>query len=76
MDAYSFLNRLKNDITENGETVNAGYISGGIFSLDGAHLTAKGNAFTANEYIKAINAYYKSSIPLLDTKLYKGVVQE
>jgi lysophospholipase L1-like esterase len=76
VDAFSFLNKLKNGITENGETVDASYISGGIFSLDGAHLTAKGNAFTANEYIKAINAYYKTSIPLLDTKLYKGVVAE
>jgi GDSL-like Lipase/Acylhydrolase len=76
MDAFSFLNKLKVGITENGEAVDASYLNGGIFSLDGAHLTPKGNAFTANEYIKAINAYYKSSIPLLDTKLYKGVVVE
>ena len=76
MDAFSFLNKLKNDITENGETVNATYISGGIFSLDGAHLTAKGNAFTANEYIKAINAFYKTNLALLNTKLYNGVVAE
>ncbi len=76
MDAFAFLNKLKAGITENGESVDASYLNGGIFSLDGAHLTAKGNAFTANEYIKAINAYYKSSIPVLDTKLYKGVVVE
>lgn len=73
MDAFSFLNRLKKGITENGETVDASYLSGGIFSLDGTHLTPKGYAFTANEYIKAINTYYKSNVPLLDTKLYKGV---
>lgn len=76
MDSFTFLNKLKAGITENGETVDAGYISGGIFSLDGAHLTAKGYAFTANEFIKAINAKYNSNIPLLDTKLYKGVVVE
>lgn len=76
VDAYSFLNKLKIGISDNGEFVDSGYISGGIFSLDGAHLTAKGNAYTANEYIKAINTYYKSNIPLLDTKLYKGVVPE
>jgi hypothetical protein len=76
MDAYSFLNKVKAGFSENGDTVDASYISGGIFSLDGAHLTAKGNAFTANEYIRAINSFYKTSIPLLDTKLYKGVVVE
>lgn len=76
MDSFSFLNKLKTGISENGETVDASYISGGIFSLDGAHLTAKGYAFTANEFIKAINSKYKSSIPLLDTKLYKGVAVE
>lgn len=76
MDAYSYLNKIKTGVSENGDNVTAAYISGGIFSLDGAHLTAKGNAFTANEYIKTINSYYKTSIPLLDTKLFKGVVVE
>ncbi len=76
MDAYSYLNKLKTGISENGDEVTSAYISGGIFSLDGAHLTAKGNAFTANEFIKAINTYYKTNIPTLDTKLYKGVVAE
>jgi GDSL-like Lipase/Acylhydrolase len=76
MDAYSFLNKVKAGFSENGDTVDASFISGGVFSLDGAHLTAKGNAFAANEYIRAINSYYKTSIPLLDTKLYKGVAVE
>lgn len=76
MDSFSFLNKLKNGITENGDTFDSSYISGGIFSLDGAHLTAKGNAVTANEFIKAVNIFYKTNIPLLDTKLYKGVVVE
>ena len=73
MDANSFLKKLKGGYTENGETVSSDFITGGIFSLDGAHLTPKGYAFTANEFIKAINSHYKTTVPLLDTKLYKGV---
>ncbi len=73
MDANSFLKKLKGGYTENGETVSSDFITGGIFSLDGAHLTAKGYAYTANEFIRAINLHYKTTIPLLDTKLYKGV---
>jgi GDSL-like Lipase/Acylhydrolase len=76
LDSFAFLNKLKAGITENGETVDLGFISGGIFSVDGAHLTPKGNAFAANEYLKVINNFYKTNIPLLDTKLYKGVVAE
>lgn len=76
MDSFAFMEKLKNGVNENGDEVNTAYLSGGFFSLDGAHLTPKGYAFTANEFAKAINAYYKTKIPLLDTKLYKGVVVE
>jgi hypothetical protein len=76
LDTNILFNKLKSGISENGESVDLAFISGGIFSIDGAHLTAKGNAYTANEYLKLINSFYKLQLPLLDTKLYKGVVAE
>ena len=45
-------------------TFNAGYISGGIFSFDGFHLTDIGYMFFANEYIRTINQSYGTEIPL------------
>ncbi len=45
-------------------TITPAFISGGFFSLDGFHLTDIGYLLFANEYIKAINAGYKTQIPL------------
>lgn len=44
--------------------VNNSFIRGGLFSLDGVHLTDIGYALMANEFIKAINSGYKTKIPL------------
>ncbi len=44
------------------------FISGGLFSLDGVHLTPRGYGTIANQFIKAINAGYKANIPLLDVR--------
>ena len=45
-------------------TFNASYLTGGIFSYDGFHLTDIGYLFFANEYIRTINAAYHTDIPL------------
>ena len=73
-DSYDFLNKLQSGMFVNGVFVNSTYITGGIFSLDGVHLTPRGNALTANEFIKAINTKYSTAIPLLDISAYKGVL--
>ncbi|MCU1347190.1 MAG: hypothetical protein JWO56_220 [Acidobacteria bacterium] len=44
--------------------LTSSYISGGLFSLDGVHLTDIGYTLFANEYIKAINRGYSAGIPL------------
>ncbi len=49
-------------ITSNGYTVNASYVTGGAFSLDGVHPSPRGYALIANEFIKAINAKYGSNL--------------
>lgn len=73
-DAYTFLNNIKqSDLVVNGVSVNSNYISGGLFSLDGVHLTPRGYAIVANEFIKAINAKYGSTIPLANVSDYNGV---
>ena len=40
------------------------YITGGLFSLDGFHMTDLGYTLFANQYIRAINAAYGTNIPL------------
>ncbi len=73
-DAYTFLNNIKqNGLVVDGVSVNSGYISGGLFSLDGVHLTPRGYAIVANEFIKAINGKYGSSIPAVNISDYNGV---
>lgn len=43
-----------------------------IFSLDGLHFNSRGNAFAANEFIRAINQHFHAKIPLLSINNYKG----
>jgi lysophospholipase L1-like esterase len=40
------------------------FITGGLFSLDGVHLTDIGYTLFANEYIKAINSGYGTHVPV------------
>jgi len=73
-DAFTFLDNVqKNGLLENGISLNSSYISGGLFSLDGIHLTPRGYAIVANEFIKAINTTYGSSISTVDVASYPGV---
>ncbi|UOE47124.1 SGNH/GDSL hydrolase family protein [Mucilaginibacter sp. SMC90] len=73
-DAYTFLQNIKlNGLVVNGVNINSNYISGGLFSLDGVHLTPRGYAIVANEFIKAINDKYGSSIPQVNISDYNGI---
>jgi hypothetical protein len=73
-DAFTFLNDIKaHGILVDGVSASSSYISGGIFSLDGVHLTPRGYALVANEYIKAINKTYNASIPMVNISAYRGV---
>jgi hypothetical protein len=74
VDVNSFFNKVKNGFIYNGVTVNAGFVSGGFYSLDGLNLTPRGNAFLANEFIKSINDKYHSIIPQLDAMKYPAVI--
>jgi hypothetical protein len=73
-DAFAFLNDVKlHGLLINGVSLNSNYISGGIFSLDGVHLTPRGYAIVANQFISAINKQYNANIPATDITAYRGV---
>lgn len=72
-DTYAYFNQVKTGLTVQGIGINAAFISGGAFSLDGIHLTPRGNAVIANVFIDAINAKYGSTIPTIDVTQYRGV---
>lgn len=60
-------------ISFDGVKYTAKFVTGGTFSLDGVHLTGRGYALIANEFIKAINAKYKSTLPQVNPNNYSGI---
>jgi len=60
-------------IQYNGVNYSTTFVTGGSFSLDGVHLTGKGYAVIANEFIKAINDKYKSNLRQVNPNNYSGV---
>jgi hypothetical protein len=74
VDVNAFYKRIKTGIVYNGIAINAEFVKGGMFSLDGLQLNPLGNAMLANEFIKAINQTYSSTISQLDVTKYRGVV--
>lgn len=78
------MNKIMNKISANGYAdtdgviYNADYfsketISTVIFSLDGVHPNPRGYAIMANEFIKAINAKYESTTPLIRISSKQGI---
>ncbi|MEI8006374.1 MAG: hypothetical protein WCI48_09205 [Bacteroidota bacterium] len=76
VDMHSKLQTIATEsgIVWDGVHLNADFVTGGTFSLDGIHLTPRGNAISANYFIDAINARFGSKIPYVDITQYKGVV--
>lgn len=72
-DVYAYFNQIKNGVMINGAEISATFISGGAFSLDGIHLTPKGNALIANVFIRAINETYHAKLSEVDINSYRGV---
>jgi hypothetical protein len=71
-------NRLLNEVHANGymiagETYTTSYIAGGLFGLDGVHLTARGNAIVANEFIAAMNGTFGANIRQVPLHTIPGV---
>ena len=60
-------------IQYSGVRYSAKFVTGGTFSLDGVHLTGRGYALIANEFITSINKKYNSTLPLVNAGAYSGI---
>jgi len=74
LDVNKYLSDAKSGIVVDGIHLNTEFITGGIFSLDGIHLSARGNVIVANFFIEAINAKYNAQIPLINISDFPGTV--
>ena len=73
-DVASLIQKLTNTIKYEGTDYNNTVVTGGFFSLDGLFPHEKGYTLVANEFIKAINLKYSSSVPLVNCKDCRGVL--
>lgn len=70
-DTRYVLNKIQDGGEQfNGVNFSYQYAYGNLFSLDGIHLTGRGNAMLANSIIHTINGYYQASIPLADVNKF------
>jgi hypothetical protein len=61
---------LAGKYSEDGVLIDPSYPNGNFFSSDGFYPTALGQAVIANEFIRSINATYKTDIPLIKISEY------
>ena len=73
VDINSYFKTVESGVTYDGESFTVTFVTGGTFSLDGIHLTKKGYALVANQFIMAINNKYGSTIPLVSVTDYPGI---
>jgi lysophospholipase L1-like esterase len=73
VDIHSLMRSSKTDRVYDPQRLNVNYKTKGIFSLDGVHLSPLGQAVLANEFIKAINTTYNSSVAKLNLARFRGI---
>ncbi len=73
VDVNALLKKACIDRIYNGLSYKFSYKNCGVFSLDGLHPNAFGQALLANEFIKEINKTYQSKIPLLDSRKFNSI---
>jgi hypothetical protein len=62
VDTKGLLEELtSNGLASDGFVLTGQYVTGGAFSMDGIHLSARGYAYLANEFLKEIDATYGSN---------------
>jgi hypothetical protein len=74
VDTYALVEKLSSGMIYNGISLNLKFVSGGVVSLDGLTFNPKGNALLTNEFIKAINLKYTSTLPLIDVTKYRSTI--
>ena len=74
IDMALFFERIKNGFGVQGIPVNADFITGGMFSLDGLHPCDRGYGILANHFIDEINTIYEANIPNIDVTQFPCVI--
>lgn len=74
VDVNALLKTAFTDRIYNSLLYKFNYKNYGVFSLDGLHPNAYGQALLTNEFINAINTTYDSNIPLIDSNKFKKVI--
>lgn len=77
--AFLNVNEIFNDISvngfsEDGINMTGSFVTGGLFSLDGIHLTPRGNALVSNFFVDAINEQYGTKISKVYLSQYPAVI--
>jgi len=74
VDVKSAMEQLSNGgLSFDGGTITSEFATGGGFSLDGVHPTARGYAFIANIILKRINEEFGATVPLTNPGTYPTV---
>ncbi|TVQ71263.1 MAG: hypothetical protein EA363_06320 [Balneolaceae bacterium] len=73
VDVNSVLEAAKTGLVFDAVLLNTRFVQGGIFSLDGVHISPRGAAVVANEVMKSINAKYGSTLSPVNISAYEGV---
>ena len=62
VDANAFMEQLSTQgLLSDGFELNSSLVKGGVFSLDGVHLTARGYALVSKYILEAIDVTYESN---------------
>lgn len=77
VDVKAVLTQLATEgVVVNGSFLTDTYATGGAFSLDGVHPSARGYAYLANVFITKINAKYGSNLPQVNPLDYTALYLE
>jgi lysophospholipase L1-like esterase len=74
-DAAALMTQLsESGISYSGGSISADFVTGGAFSLDGVHATARGYAVIANGIIDTINTGFNANVYKVDPSEYPTVL--
>ncbi len=75
VDMYSVMKSIYNDgLVFDGVGIDARFVQGNFYSLDGLNPTPRGSAVLAYYFIEAINAKFGANLPQVIVSDYPGVV--
>lgn len=73
-DIQSLMQQAETGIYFDAIEFTTAFVTGGMFSLDAVHMSARGNAAAANAFIDAINSTYNAGIPKVHVGQFNGII--